>query len=97
MTRYFRDQKGFTLIEMIIVVIIMGILAAVIIPHISMSTEDAKLNTLKTNLSSLRSSIDVYYAQHNQNYPGAVKTNGSGAATVAGDLPAAFRRNHPFW
>ncbi len=88
MTRYFRDQKGFTLIEMIIVVIIMGILAAVIIPRISMSTDDAKLSTLKTDLSHMRSSIEIYYAQHNNTYPGLKKTNGTGDAT-ANDTEAA--------
>ena len=84
MTRYFRDQKGFTLIEMIIVIIIMGILAAVIIPRISLSTDDAKLSTLKTNLSGIRSAIEVYWAQHGNAYPGEKKeTDGTAVTTVA--------------
>jgi type II secretory pathway pseudopilin PulG len=74
---------------MLIVIIILGILAMVIIPQISVSTGDAKVNTLKTNLSTVRNAIELYYHQHDQVYPGAVKTDGTGTATVAGDLPAA--------
>lgn len=85
-----KDQSGFTLIEMLVVVIILGILAMIIIPQITVSTDDARLNTLQTNLSSLRSAVELYYHQHNNTYPGAVKTDGTGTATVATDLPAAF-------
>ena len=66
-----KKQSGFTLIEILIVVILLGILATIIIPQISVSTDDAKLNTLTTNLSQLRNSIEVYYYQHKNAYPGA--------------------------
>ena len=69
-----RKQSGFTLIEMLIVVIILGIIAAIIIPQISVSTEDTKLNTLKTNLNTTRNSLELYYFQHNSIYPGASPT-----------------------
>ena len=85
-----KKQAGFTLIEMLIVIIILGILAMIIIPQISVSTGDAKVNTLRTNLSTVRSAIELYYHQHDATYPGAVKTDGTGVATVAGDLPAAL-------
>jgi prepilin-type N-terminal cleavage/methylation domain-containing protein len=75
-------QSGFTLIEMLIVIIILGILAMVIIPQITVSTEDAKVSTLKTNLTGVRGTIEVYYAQHNMIYPG-VKTDGTNAAGSA--------------
>jgi prepilin-type N-terminal cleavage/methylation domain-containing protein len=75
-------QSGFTLIEMLIVIIILGILAMVIIPQITVSTEDAKVSTLRTNLTGVRGTIEVYYAQHNMTYPG-VKTDGTNAAGTA--------------
>lgn len=75
-------RAAFTLIEMLIVVVILGILAMVIIPQISTSTDDAKLNTLRTNLSAMRSSAELYYTQHNGNYPGAV-LGGAGTAAEA--------------
>ena len=76
------QQSGFTLIEMLIVIIILGILAMIIIPQITVSTDDAKVSTLKTNLTGVRSAIEVYSAQHNMTYPG-VKTDGTNAAGTA--------------
>lgn len=75
-----RDQAGFTLIEMLIVVIILGILAMLIIPQVSVSTDDARLNTLSSNLGSMRNAIELYYHQHNQTYPGF--NDNAGTATV---------------
>jgi len=75
-----RDQAGFTLIEMLIVVIILGILAMLIIPQVSVSTDDARLNTLSSNLGSMRNAIELYYHQHNETYPG--RNDNSGTATV---------------
>ena len=69
-------QTGFTLIEILIVVILLGILATVIIPQVRVSSEDAQLNTLKTNLSHMRSVIELYYYQHNNTYPGRKKWDG---------------------
>jgi general secretion pathway protein G len=68
--------QGFTLIEMLIVIVILGILAAIIVPQLTSSSEDAKLSALKTDLTTMRSGIEVYYAQHNSIYPAdAVPTN----------------------
>jgi type II secretory pathway pseudopilin PulG len=73
---------------MLIVVILLGILALAVIPQVSVSTEDAKLQTLKTDLYHLRSAIEIYYAQHNQKYPGTV-VPGTKPADVT-DLPTTF-------
>ena len=90
MNSRFRKQAGFTLIEMIIVVLLLGILAMIIIPQITVSTGEARLNTLRTNLSTVRGAIELYYHQHNNIYPGAKKIDGLGGDTIATDLPAAF-------
>ena len=60
-----RRRSGFTLIEVLIVVVIMAVLAATIIPQFSSSTEDAKASTLKFNLHTMRSQIELYKLQHN--------------------------------
>lgn len=77
--RAVKSRDGFTLIEMLIVIIILGILAMVIIPQITVSQDDAKISTLKTNLGGIRSAIELYYAQHNNTYPGVKKVDGTGA------------------
>jgi prepilin-type N-terminal cleavage/methylation domain-containing protein len=77
-----RKESGFTLIEMLIVVIVLGILAMIIIPQVAVSTEDAKLNTLSTNLSALRNAVELYYHQHDSKYPGSTKHT-DGAATIS--------------
>ena len=57
-------RAAFTLIEVLIVVVIMAILAATIIPQFTDSTKDAKASTVKFNLATLRSQIQLYRAQH---------------------------------
>ena len=85
-----RQVLGFTLVELIIVVVIIGILAALAIPRFTTSTKDASESTLKADLAVLRNATNLYYHEHNQIWPGAVKTDGTGAATIAGDNPVAF-------
>ena len=82
-----KNQAGFTLIEMLVVVIILGILAMIIVPQISVSTDDARLNSLQTNLNSLRSAIEVYAAQHANRYPGTY-SEADGTTAVADDAAA---------
>lgn len=61
---------------MLIVVITLGILAMIIIPQINVSSGEARLNTMKTNLNTVREAIEIYYHQHNNIYPGAHDESG---------------------
>ena len=71
MTSTFRRYaaKGFTLIELLIVVIIIAILAAIAIPQFSNSSGDAQESASIANLTTMRSAIELYRAQHNSTYP----------------------------
>src|SRR5437660_6684515 len=57
-------RSAFTLIEVLIVVVIMAILAATIIPQFTDSTKDAKLSTVRFNVHTLRSQIELYRTHH---------------------------------
>ena len=63
-------SEGFTLVDLIIVIIILGILAALAIPQFTTSTDDAQLAALQSNLGVLRNAIQLYYHQHESTYPG---------------------------
>ena len=77
-------ERGFTLVELLIVVIILAILAAIIIPQFANSAVSAREAALDSNLATMRSSIELYRVQHNV-YPGAVTAAGS--ATCAPGTP----------
>lgn len=62
-------RSGFTLIEVLIVVIIMALLAATIIPQFTASTTDAKKSAVDFNAHTMRSLLQMYQAQHNGKYP----------------------------
>ena len=77
-------QSGFTLMEILIVVILLGILAMVVVPQITISSEDTKVSTLQSNLGQMRSLLEIYYAQHSETYPGEIDdADGAGAPSNA--------------
>jgi general secretion pathway protein G len=67
MTR--QNRKGFTLIEILIVVIILGILAAIVIPQFTNASQDARKNSLTSQLQTIRSQIELYKLQHRDQLP----------------------------
>ncbi|MEQ9460643.1 MAG: prepilin-type N-terminal cleavage/methylation domain-containing protein [Phycisphaeraceae bacterium] len=64
-----RVGHGFTLVEILIVVVILGILAAVVIPQFSDAAETAKASSLVSQLQTVRSQLELYMIQHNGSYP----------------------------
>ena len=62
--------RGFTLIEILIVVVILGILAAIIIPQFTDAADSAGVASARTQLQTMRSQIELFYSQVGK-YPGA--------------------------
>jgi general secretion pathway protein G len=85
-TRTRSARRGFTLIEILIVVIILGILAAIVIPQFSSASSDAKKASLRSTVQTLRSQVALYKLQHGDTLPnlsGAGAGNGWPALTAS--------------
>ena len=59
-----RNTRGFTLVEILIVVIILGILAAIVIPQFTNASNDARSNSVISTLQTVRSQIELFKIQH---------------------------------
>ena len=59
-----KGKKGLTLIELLIVVIVLGALAAIAIPRLSNSATNAKLRACQTNVDTMNTQIELYYTEH---------------------------------
>ncbi|MCB9858086.1 MAG: prepilin-type N-terminal cleavage/methylation domain-containing protein [Phycisphaerales bacterium] len=99
-------RSAFTLVELLIVVVILGILAAVVIPQFSDASTDAKFSSLGTNISTVRGQIELYKLQHAGVYPTMAKfsdqmtkkTNVDGTTTGTPTLGPYLQRipNNPY-
>ncbi|MBN2182410.1 MAG: type II secretion system protein, partial [Sedimentisphaerales bacterium] len=81
-----RAKSGFTLVEILIVVVILGILAAVVIPQFTEASTEAKTSSLCTDLQTVRSQIELYKVQHNDNLPGVAVGTHTATAGFIGSL-----------
>ncbi len=90
MARRLSMRSGFTLVELLIVVVILGVLAAIAIPQFGSNTEDAKLSALDSSLAELRNAVELYYHQHAAVYPGEKKETDGADVTTAAEAQAAF-------
>jgi type II secretion system protein G len=66
-----RNEKGFTLIELMVVLVILGLLVGIVVPRVLDLRDDALKGTAKANLRTLRTELDLYYLEKG-NYPTSV-------------------------
>jgi general secretion pathway protein G len=99
-----RNARGFTLVEILIVVIILGILAAIVIPKFANASLEAQTANLHSQLQTVRAAIELYRVQHRDVPPDLVgsnwaaftgKTDSLGNASVNPDDWGPYIQNEP--
>lgn len=67
-------SRGFTLVEILIVVVILGILASIVIPQFTNASTTANASNVDTQLQTIRGALELYQVQHGGTYPNLVAT-----------------------
>ncbi len=89
-------NRAFTLVEILIVVVILGILAAVVIPQFVNASDEAQVGNVETQLRTLRTQIQLFRAQSDTNdFPALVEGNTDGTVTWAPMIGAQLLQAAP--
>lgn len=64
-----RNNKGFTLVEILIVVVILGILAAIVVPQFTSASSEAVKGALQSQIQTITSQVELYRVNNNGGYP----------------------------
>jgi prepilin-type N-terminal cleavage/methylation domain-containing protein len=89
MTGRRQHHSAFTLVEMVMVIIIIGIISAIAVPRIGLAARRAQANALQASVTNIRKAIDRYFSEHNR-FPGYNPTNSAPDGTEFQDQLMKF-------
>ena len=87
MIKNLKKQKGFTLIELMVVIVIIGILVAIALPNFIGAQDRAKISSVKANMHTVQTMLETYGVDWGGTYPGT-------AAILATEANTA---SNPYW
>ncbi len=94
MKRYFKKGiKGFTLIELMIVIAIIAILAAILIPNFIRAREEAQYSACESNEKNIATAVSMYSTDYNGDYPD-LGANGVSFNTLS-EMTPSYLQNFP--
>lgn len=85
-----KNKKGFTLVELVVVIAILGILAAIAVPKLSKSRENAALSAHNANVRTLESAATLAVSEGS----GAITWDGTATPMPGGELPKYAWENY---
>ena len=68
-SRHARLSRGFSLVELLVVCVILGVLAAIVVPQFTNATTDAHASSIQTQLATINTSVELYRARNRGRYP----------------------------
>jgi general secretion pathway protein G len=78
LNKYLKSQKGFTLLELLVVIVVIGILALLVIPNLTSAPKKARDIQRKTDLRAIQKALEEYFVS-NSAYPTVSGTAGTNA------------------
>lgn len=94
-TKFKNSPKGFTLLELLIVIVIIGILAVLIIPNLAAGPARARDTQRKQDLRNIKTALEAYHVD-NGNYPQALDVLDDGSTPYMKTVPNDPKNSDPY-
>ena len=93
-----RAHHAFTLVEILVVVVILGILALIVVPQFTSAASETRENSLKMNLFRIRQQLQIYKQQHDSQFPELAKFEAqmTKASNASGDTATPGTAGYDF-